>query len=451
MEKIEKYNEMNIKVTPNIRLRNGESLALFLIENGILGNNPKETDELDNLIERLIIFKEYGDYLKKEKNSLCILKIDHTKMELSVTIPSKLNEFETGEVPNIKYREVNFVSVGDECGNYGEKPRSKNPLAKGKIVDKMLAERAVADYFNDVKENHDKTPISKLLVIVPSDFTKEDLDVLRGAVQKTGAKDIRFIYRPLAEAIRIGCDIYNTKAKMVVHFGEAVSEISVIVLGGIVASKTVPVSVNTFAEDMHDYIRSKFNVQIDIETARKDLLTNYWSFPTGKSRNKKKKKLVDGAPESIDLSYDDVSDALGNSLKKIEEAVTEVLDILPPELLGDLAIEKVDSLLIRKENSSFTKTDSDSWVFFGLNEGIYFEKDEQITVTANGPFAPALKERIGETLAHYFQRSLPKDVVEEYKKNLSKIIVDEDTDTSFNWGDWYFLVLFDRFDDILIK
>ena len=160
---------------------------------------------------------------------------------------------------------------------------------------------------------------------------------------------------------------------------------------------------------------------------------------------------MDGVPESIDLSYDDVSNALGNSLKKIEEAVTEVLDILPPELLGDLAIEKVDSLLRRKENSSFSKSDSDSWVFFGLNEGIYFEKDEQITVTANGPFAPALKERIGETLAHYFQRSLPKDVVEEYKKNLSKIIVDEDTDTSFNWGDWYCLVLFDRFDDILIK
>ena len=128
------------------------------------------------------------------------------------------------------------------------------------------------------------------------------------------------IYRPLSEALSLGCDIYKPHAKMIVHFGDAATEISVIAMGGIVASKTVPVSVNTFAEDMCDYISRNYNVQIDIKTA-KDMLTNYWSFPTGKSRSRKKEYSVAGSAESIEMSYVDVSKALGNSLDKIEKAV----------------------------------------------------------------------------------------------------------------------------------
>ena len=154
------------------------------------------------------------------------------------------------------------------------------------------------------------------------------------------------------------------------------------------------------------------------------------------------------------MSYVDVSKALGNSLDKIEKAVTEVLDALPPELLGDLAIGKVVSWLRRKEEkASLLKETADSWVFFDLDEDISYKKDEQITVTGNWPFAPALKERVGETLAQYFQKSYPKkDVIKELKRNLSKIVVNESED----WGSpskalEMRLMLFDRFDDILIK
>ncbi len=446
---------------PNIWMNDGKGdqilLGDFLRFNGILGNDPTKTEDLDNMIERLTVFKEYGEYLKNEKNSFGILTIGHTRMCLSVIVPSKVSEFQTGEVPNIGYRDVDFVSVGDECHKTDcvEKRNTDEHPTSGKITDRVAAEIAIGDYCREVKEKLGKTPVSKLLVIVPADFTAEDLDVLRGAVQKSGAKDIRFIYRPLAEALCMGCDIYKPYAKMIVHFGKDVTEISVIALGGIVVSRTVPVSVNTFAEDMCDYIRGKFNVQIDVETARNRLLTNHWSFPTGKSRNRKVKYSVEGIAESFELSYVDVSKALGKSLNKIEETVTEVLDVLPPELLGDLAIGKVVSWLRRKEKeASSLKETADSWVFFGLDEDIYFKKDEQITVTGEWPFAPALKERVGETLARYFQKILPKekDMIKELKRNLSKIVVDEteglrSPSQAFDMP----LMLFDRFDDILIK
>ncbi len=462
---------MKKMLCPNIWMNNGAGgqiqLGDFLRWNDICVHKwsselegiellDKEIDEIDELIERLTITREFREYMKKEENIFCVLFMRHTSMKMDVYVPRRHSVASPlGELPICNGRDVNFVSLGDECDSArcGKNSKTEKTAANGKITDRVAAESAIVDCFREVKEKLDNTPVSKLLVVVPADFTAEDLEVLRDAAKKSGVGDIRFIYRPLSEALSLGCDIYKPHAKMIVHFGDAATEISVIAMGGIVASKTVPVSVNTFAEDMCDYISRNYNVQIDIKTA-KDMLTNYWSFPTGKSRSRKKEYSVAGSAESIEMSYVDVSKALGNSLDKIEKAVTVVLDALPPELLGDLAIGKVVSWLRRKEEkASLLKETADSWVFFDLDEDISYKKDEQITVTGNWPFAPALKERVGETLAQYFQKSYPKkDVIKELKRNLSKIVVNESED----WGSpskalEMRLMLFDRFDDILIK
>ena len=73
---------MNKTVCPNIWMNNGAGdqiqLRDFLGFNNILENDPTSTENLDDMIERLMIFKEYGEYMKKEENIFCVLFMRHT-------------------------------------------------------------------------------------------------------------------------------------------------------------------------------------------------------------------------------------------------------------------------------------------------------------------------------------------------------------------------------------
>ena len=182
--------------------------------------------------------------------------------------------------------------------------------------------------------------ISKLLMVVPATFSTQEIDLLREALQETGAKDVRFIYRPLAEAIGHGYNIYEPEAKMIVHCGGGVTEISVIALGGIVASKTIPFAGKLFTQKLCEYLLDKYKIIVDDETAQRAKNEIISTITAKKLPNPTMEmggvNSDTNRPETFWINHALFEWAIDESTERIVKAVSEVLGNIPPEMVYDI-------------------------------------------------------------------------------------------------------------------
>ena len=96
-----------------------------------------------------------------------------------------------------------------------------------------------------------------------------------------------------------------------------------------------------FDEDIVKYIRSKYKLLIGEKTAE-DIKINFANVfkPSKKEKlNVKGRNLLTGLPDSIDLSQDEIKEALDDSLTRIIKTIKSVLEQTPPELSADI-VEK---------------------------------------------------------------------------------------------------------------
>ena len=300
-------------------------------------NNRLDNNKLDRLIELL---EMYRDYRNDEKlNAIFQLGNTYCSLFFRQGFPT-WDHF--GSATAIVRRDGKFVKFGDGRNNLDLQDGDAvvRPLVDGKIVDKEAAQYLVKEMVVEYKKRISKdSEISKLLMIVPATFSTQEIDIFREALQETGAKDVRFIYRPLAEAICLGCDIYEPEAKMIVHCGGGVTEISVIALGGIVTSKTLPFAGKLFTKNFCENLLKRRNVLVDEEIAEQAILDIAFGLAEKRLPNTKEISGVNpdtNQPITTVVCCLDIEKPNEELLRKIEIAVKEVLESIPPEMSYDI-------------------------------------------------------------------------------------------------------------------
>ena len=293
-------------------------------------NRRFANEKLDRLIELL---EMYRDYRNDEKLN-AIFELGNTYCSLFFRQGFPTWE-RYGSSTAVVKRDGKFVEIGDERDNFDlqDDDAVVRPLVAGEIVDKEAAQYLVREMVVERKKLlFQGSEISKMLMIVPATFSTQEIGLLREALQETGAKDVRFIYRPLAEAICLGYDIYEPEAKMIVRCGGGVTEISVIALGGIVTSKTLPFAGKLFTKNTCEYLLKRHNLLVDEEHAEQAMLDIGFRGATEYSGvNPDTNKL-----ETNVVFCTDIEISNEELLKKIDMAVMEVLESIPPEMAYDI-------------------------------------------------------------------------------------------------------------------
>ena len=136
-------------------------------------------------------------------------------------------------------------------------------------------------------------------------------------------------------------DISKPTANMVLDIGGGTTDIAILSMNGIVLSASIKIAGNAFDEDIVKYIRSKYKLLIGEKTAE-DIKINFANVfkPSKKEKlNVKGRNLLTGLPDSIDLSQDEIKEALDDSLTRIIKTIKSVLEQTPPELSADI-VEK---------------------------------------------------------------------------------------------------------------
>ena len=235
-----------------------------------------------------------------------------------------------------------ILAVGEEARQMlGRTPANivaVRPLRDGVISDYDITERMLKHFIRKTCGSG-RFFKPKIMVCVPSGVTEVEKRAVREAATQAGGKDVYLMEEPVAAAIGAGIDISKPDGVMVIDIGGGTTDIAVISLGGIVASTSVKIAGDKFDEAIIKYMRKEHKLYIGERTAEELKLTIGTAFPRDEVVTKecRGRDLVTGPPKSVEVTSDEMMDALEEPLHAICEAVHNVLEITPPELAADIS------------------------------------------------------------------------------------------------------------------
>ena len=233
------------------------------------------------------------------------------------------------------------VAVGQEAKNMlGRTPPhivAVQPVIDGVISDFEITSEMLAYLINKAQAGHTKLLGPRVVVGVPSGITSVEVRAVRDAARSAGAREVHIVEEPMAAAIGIELPVHEPTGSMVIDIGGGTTDVGIVSLGGLVASRNIRIAGDRFNQDITSHVRNEFKILIgertaeDIKIAGASILRGEPIAITARGRD-----LVTGLPREIVVTDEDVRAAIGHSVDDLVEAVKDVLEATPPEIVADV-------------------------------------------------------------------------------------------------------------------
>lgn len=244
-----------------------------------------------------------------------------------------------------KTEDGKMIAVGESAYRMiGRNPDSISvirPLKDGVVSDFPMTEKMLQHYIQKICGNRIFKP--HVIVCMPSSVTNLEKRTILDVVTASGAGMACLIEEPLAAAIGAGIDIHHPYGTMIVDMGGGTTDIAVITMGSIAISGSVRIAGNEFDEAIMRYVKTYKNVTIGERTAEeiKKQIGCAYIREEEVAMIAKGKNYITGMPESFEISSTEVYEAISDLLDDLLEAVRSILEVTPPELVGDIATQGI--------------------------------------------------------------------------------------------------------------
>jgi len=211
------------------------------------------------------------------------------------------------------------------------------PIKDGVIADFEVTE-AMLRYFINKVHNRRTMVKPRIVICVPNGITEVEKRAVRESAESAGAREVYLIEEPMAAAIGAELPIAEASGNMIVDIGGGTTEVAVISLAGIVYSRSIRVGGDKMDEAIIQYIKRRYNLLIGERTAEqvKIDIGNAYPFETPRTMHIKGRDMIAGVPRNIEITSDEVREALAEPLAAIIEVVRVALERTPPELAADI-------------------------------------------------------------------------------------------------------------------
>ena len=229
----------------------------------------------------------------------------------------------------------------DVIGRTPESVATVRPLRDGVIADFDITISMLEDLIRRATGNSFLVR-PRVVICVPSGVTGVERRAVRDVTEQAGARKVLVIEEPMAAALGAGLPVSEPTASMIVDIGGGTSEVAVISLGGIVASRSVRVGGDRFDAAIISYVRRSFNLLIGEPTAEQIKIQVGSAVPlNGEGESEltmevKGRNLLTGLPQAIHITSQQVRQALVDPLAEVVEAVHYTLERTPPDLSADI-------------------------------------------------------------------------------------------------------------------
>src|ERR687885_1722869 len=136
------------------------------------------------------------------------------------------------------------------------------PLKDGVISDFDVTELMLHYFIRKVHERFTIVPKPRVVIGIPSGVTEVERRAVHDAAIEAGAREAHLIEEPMAAAIGAGLPITEPNGCMIVDIGGGTTEVAVISLGGMVASRSIRIAGDEMDQEIVTYMRQRHNLAI---------------------------------------------------------------------------------------------------------------------------------------------------------------------------------------------
>lgn len=258
-----------------------------------------------------------------------------------VFVPGKGIVINEPTVVAISVLDNKIISVGNQAKEMiGRTPESivvTRPLKDGAIADYRITE-AMLKYFINKAVGRFGIFKPEILASVPAGITSTERRAVIEATINAGAKAAYLVKEPVLAAIGAKIPINSPFGNLILNIGGGTSDVAVISLGGIVSWSSVRIGGNKIDQSIVEYMKKKHRLAIGERTAEliKTTIGNAIRHPIDEKINIRGRDLGTGYPKTIELSSNEITDAIQEQLREIIQTIKNVLQDTPPELCSDI-------------------------------------------------------------------------------------------------------------------
>jgi len=237
-------------------------------------------------------------------------------------------------------RTGDVLALGDQAWEMiGRTPGNvvaMRPLRHGAITDFDITEHMIKLILRRVGVGRLTRP--RVLVCVPSAITEVERRAVKEAAHMAGARDVALVEEPLAAAIGAGLPIHEPVGNLVVDIGGGTSEMAVVSLGGIVTGKAIRVGGFEMDAAIQQHIRRVYGIAVGERTAEQMKMAVGSAYPIRgiPAARVRGRELSTGLPKAVDVTEEEVREALSEPVRLIVDAARDSLAESPPELAHDV-------------------------------------------------------------------------------------------------------------------
>ncbi len=252
-----------------------------------------------------------------------------------------INEPSVVAVQRDKYGKQKILAVGQEAKEMvGKTPGSieaVRPMRDGVIADFDMTEEMIR-YFIEQVHGRKSLLRPRIIISIPYGLTQVERKAVRESAMSAGAREVFIIEEPMAAAIGADLPVMEPKGSLIVDIGGGTTEIGVTSLGGLVISKSIRTAGDKIDLAIVDYVRKKYNLLIGERTGEEIKIEIGSAANLEEELNMivKGRDHVSGLLSRIELTSKDVREAMREPLKEIADALKDVLEVMPPDLAGDI-------------------------------------------------------------------------------------------------------------------
>ena len=211
------------------------------------------------------------------------------------------------------------------------------PLRTGTIDDFDIMQQLLHAVFRRVGIT--RFPRPNVVITTPSTITQVGRRALQEAGKRAGARLALTVDEPLAAAIGAGLPVSEPTGSLIVDVGGGITEYAVVSMGGVVDGRALPVGGFDLDAAIQRHALERYGVVIGDRTAERVKMTIGSAYPTGggiKVVRVRGREEATGGPRDLDLTEDEVREAMADPIGQIVDTARRALAEAPPELTHDI-------------------------------------------------------------------------------------------------------------------
>ncbi|HAU07906.1 MAG: Cell shape determining protein, MreB/Mrl family [Candidatus Yanofskybacteria bacterium GW2011_GWF1_44_227] len=289
-----------------------------------------------------------------------------------------------------------ILAIGEEAKKMvGRTPgyiMVSRPLVSGVVSDFEVTEQMLKYFIDRVhQEGFALFPRPRVVVGIPSGVTEVERRAVEDATYNAGAREVYLIEEPMAAAIGARLPVQDAVANVIVDMGGGTTEVAVISMGGVIASRSLRIAGDKLSEDIVRYMREQKNLLIGDATAEnlKIMFGSASPLEDELEGTVRGRDLVSGLPKELPITSYDLREAMQRSIALIVASVKSTIEETPPELTADLinrhiylagggAMMRGLDRLIAQETKLFVKIVDDPLTAVARGCGFVLENVDQL-------------------------------------------------------------------------